>query len=136
MSNILKNRGGRPEINYPYLWEMYHIQWEKGDITEKNMIEWLGLKKTTLYKLSKKYKKELYKDKMNTVLEHEQLVLKYILENKEFDKNFHEEIFCINHDIARNALKISSPAIINILKKLENKNKIIKIKKGIWKLKT
>ncbi|MEG2985090.1 MAG: hypothetical protein RR835_10335 [Peptostreptococcaceae bacterium] len=136
MSNIVKNRGGRPGIKYPYLWEMYHIQWERGDITEKNMMDWLGLKRTTLYKLSKKYKKELYKDKMSTVIENEQLLLEYILENKKFDKNFCEEIFCINHETARNTLKISSPAIINIIKKLESEGKIIKIKRGIWKIKT
>ncbi|MBZ9626394.1 hypothetical protein G9F71_026690 [Clostridium sp. FP2] len=62
--------------------------------------------------------------------------MEYILENKEFDKDFHEEIFCINHEVAKNALKISSPAIINIIKKLASKCKIIKIKRGIWKIKT
>ena len=58
--NQIKNKGGRPSIKYPYLWDMYHIQWENGDITEKEMMNWLGLKRTTLYKLSKQYKNSLY----------------------------------------------------------------------------
>lgn len=53
---------GRPKMEYPPLWEMYYVQWKSKNenrITAKECMEQLGLKRTTFYKLAKKYEEEI-----------------------------------------------------------------------------
>lgn len=128
------NKLGRPAIKYPYLWEMYFIQWEKGAITQKNMMDWLGLKKTTLYNLSSKYKKEVYKNqqKVKKVINYKQLLLEYIEEHEELISDVFQ--FHINHKELKKKLKISSPTILKILNDLEKEEKIHKESRGVWKM--
>lgn len=52
---------GRPKAEYPKLWEMYYIQWKSGQITAKECMEHLDLKRTTFYKLAKGYESKLIK---------------------------------------------------------------------------
>lgn len=47
---------GRTAIDYPAEWETYYAKWCNGDITAKEFMCRLGLKRTTFYKLVKKYK--------------------------------------------------------------------------------
>lgn len=49
---------GRPKAVYPKLWEMYYAQWISNGITAKEAMEVMNLKRTTFYKLVKKYKEE------------------------------------------------------------------------------
>lgn len=52
---------GRPKAEYPKLWEMYYFQWKSGQITAKECMEQLALKRTTFYKLAKDYELRLIK---------------------------------------------------------------------------
>lgn len=57
---VAKQKGqhlGRPKAEYPPLWEMYYTQWKNKEsgITAKECMDQLGLKKTTFYKLVKKF---------------------------------------------------------------------------------
>ncbi|MBU5228154.1 recombinase family protein [Clostridium senegalense] len=52
---------GRPKAKYPKLWEMYYFQWKSGQITAKECMEQLDLKRTTFYKLAKDYESKLIK---------------------------------------------------------------------------
>lgn len=47
---------GRPIVVYPPMWEMYFAQWKDGDITAKEFMNNVSLKRTTFYKLVKQYK--------------------------------------------------------------------------------
>lgn len=49
---------GRPNITYPPLWDMYYLQWKSGGITAKEFMESVNLKRTTFYKLIKRYTEE------------------------------------------------------------------------------
>lgn len=49
---------GRIPIAYPDNWEEFYALWERGDITAKEFMSAANLKKTTFYKLLKKYKEE------------------------------------------------------------------------------
>lgn len=49
---------GRFPIAYPDNWKELYILWERGNITAKEFMSATGLKKTTFYKLIKKYKEE------------------------------------------------------------------------------
>jgi DNA invertase Pin-like site-specific DNA recombinase len=42
---------GRPKAEYPKRWDDVYSQWKKGDITAKQAMDTLGLKRTTFYKL-------------------------------------------------------------------------------------
>ncbi|MGL5352143.1 MAG: hypothetical protein ACRDA5_02310 [Clostridium sp.] len=46
---------GRPKIEFPNLWDWYYPLWKKNDITAKECMESLGLKRTSFYKLVKQY---------------------------------------------------------------------------------
>lgn len=46
---------GRPVAQYPESWEPVYQQWKDGEITAKEAMVSLGLKRTTFYKLAKKY---------------------------------------------------------------------------------
>lgn len=46
---------GRKEIEYPKEWEFYYKRWESKEITSKEFMENMGLKKTTFFKLKKQY---------------------------------------------------------------------------------
>ena len=46
---------GRPETEYPGNWKEVYDQWKSGDITAVKAMQALQLKKTTFYKLVKKY---------------------------------------------------------------------------------
>jgi len=142
--NQIKNKGGRPSIKYPYLWDMYHIQWENGDITEKEMMNWLGLKRTTLYKLSKQYKNSLYdevrknnrkeKDKKDKKDKDKENVIEYIKENTKYSNKLKKDIFCIKHETMMSKCELSSPTILKIIKDLEKERDLIKIKRGNWEI--
>lgn len=49
---------GRIAVDYPKDWESNYYEWQNGNITAKTFMNRLGLKRTTFYKLVKKYKKE------------------------------------------------------------------------------
>ena len=49
---------GRFPISYPDNWSELYTLWERGDITAKEFMSAANLKKTTFYKLVKKYKEE------------------------------------------------------------------------------
>ncbi len=49
---------GRPEVDYPENWNGIYKMWKQGDITATSAMEKLGLKRTTFYKLVKKYESE------------------------------------------------------------------------------
>ena len=54
--NVAKRQGkhmGRPKLEKPKEWDKYYDMWKSGDITAKGVMEALGLKKTSFYKLSK-----------------------------------------------------------------------------------
>ena len=46
---------GRPKAEYPDQWEVYYPKWKEGEITAVEMMEKLGLKRTTFYELVKRY---------------------------------------------------------------------------------
>lgn len=46
---------GRPRTEYPMGWKEMHDSWKSGDITATAMMEQLGLKRNTFYRLVKKY---------------------------------------------------------------------------------
>lgn len=46
---------GRPAVSFPDNWELYFKQWKAGTITAKKFMDDLQLKRTTFYKLIKKY---------------------------------------------------------------------------------
>lgn len=46
---------GRPKIDFPKEWEMIYLQWKAGTITAKCAMEQLGMKRSSFYKLVKKY---------------------------------------------------------------------------------
>lgn len=47
---------GRPQAEYPAEWEQIYSQWQDGNITATKAMELLDMKRTTFYKLVKKYK--------------------------------------------------------------------------------
>lgn len=47
---------GRPSIKYPANWIQVHSRWIDGDITARNAMELLNLKRSTFYKLSREYR--------------------------------------------------------------------------------
>lgn len=47
---------GRPQAEYPAEWDQIYSQWQDGDITATKAMELLDMKRTTFYKLVKKYK--------------------------------------------------------------------------------
>ena len=49
---------GRLPIAYPDNWDELYVLWKNGDITAREFMSATGLKKTTFYKLVKKYKEE------------------------------------------------------------------------------
>ena len=49
---------GRPVIDFPKEWDAIYRLWHNGDITAKYAMEQLSLKRTTFYKLVKKYESE------------------------------------------------------------------------------
>ena len=54
--NVAKRQGkhmGRPKLEKPKERDKYYDMWKSGDITAKGVMEALGLKKTSFYKLSK-----------------------------------------------------------------------------------
>ena len=60
--NELKKRNngkgiGRPEIDYPNNWSRQYVRWNNKDITAKEFMDSLNLKRTTFYKLLNKYEK-------------------------------------------------------------------------------
>lgn len=57
--DIAKAQGkhlGRPQADYPTEWDQIYNQWQDGDITATKAMELLDMKRTTFYKLVKKYK--------------------------------------------------------------------------------
>lgn len=46
---------GRPKAEYPDQWDVYYVKWKEGEITAVEMMEKLGLKRTTFYELVKRY---------------------------------------------------------------------------------
>lgn len=46
---------GRPRIEFPENWEEYYRQWKSGEITARNAMTLMGLKKDSFYRLVKKY---------------------------------------------------------------------------------
>lgn len=63
---LAKEKGkhlGRPKATYPTLWEMYYVQWKSGSITAKECMEQLELKRTTFYKLAKRYDEDINEDR-------------------------------------------------------------------------
>ncbi|WP_096636396.1 recombinase family protein [Clostridium cochlearium] len=57
---IAKAKGkhlGRPKAKYPDNWKQIYTRWQNGEIKAVEAMELLGLKKSTFYKLVKKYKK-------------------------------------------------------------------------------
>lgn len=55
---IAKAKGkhlGRPKAEYPKNFELYYTQWKNKDITAVKAMEFLGLKRTTFYKLVKEF---------------------------------------------------------------------------------
>lgn len=53
------NPTGRPPASYPKQWEKYYSLWKNGNITAKECIAELGLKRATFYKLVNRYEVEL-----------------------------------------------------------------------------
>ncbi|MDY4607281.1 MULTISPECIES: recombinase family protein [Clostridium] len=55
---IAKSQGkhlGRPKTEFPVKWEEQYTKWKAGEITATNMMDQLGLKRNTFYRLVKKY---------------------------------------------------------------------------------
>lgn len=46
---------GRPRIEFPENWDEYYRQWKDGEITARNAMTLMGLKKDSFYRLVKKY---------------------------------------------------------------------------------
>lgn len=46
---------GRPRIEFPENWDEYYRQWKAGEITARNAMTLMGLKKDSFYRLVKKY---------------------------------------------------------------------------------
>lgn len=46
---------GRPKTEFPSQWEEQYTKWKVGEITATNMMDQLGLKRNTFYRLVKKY---------------------------------------------------------------------------------
>lgn len=46
---------GRPATDFPEQWEQVHSEWKSGSITATKAMELLNMKRTTFYKLAKKY---------------------------------------------------------------------------------
>lgn len=62
---IAKEQGkfkGRKAIKFPSDWESIYSKWKNRDITGKNAMEQLGLKRNTFYNLIKKYESEVKKN--------------------------------------------------------------------------
>lgn len=58
---IAKAKGkhlGRPKAKYPDNWKQIYTRWQNGEIKAVEAMELLGLKKSTFYKLVKKYKEK------------------------------------------------------------------------------
>lgn len=57
--SLKKGKGatGRPNATYPENWEQVYKEWQSGKITAVKAMEFLGLKRTTFYKLVKNYKR-------------------------------------------------------------------------------
>ena len=56
---IAKAKGkhlGRPKAKYPYNWQVIDTRWQNGEIKAVEAMDLLELKKSTFYKLVKKYK--------------------------------------------------------------------------------
>lgn len=49
---------GRPSAEFPVEWENYYSEWKQGNITAKDFMDSLDLKRTTFYKLVKIYEAE------------------------------------------------------------------------------
>ncbi|WP_042275537.1 recombinase family protein [[Clostridium] dakarense] len=65
---IAKSEGrhlGRPKAEYPYNFEQEYKNWKQGNQTAKVTMESLGLKRTTFYKLVKKYEEDEQQDFTN-----------------------------------------------------------------------
>ena len=50
---------GRPKAEYPDDWDDVYMEWKNKNITAKEAMEQLGLKRTTFYKLAKLYEGNL-----------------------------------------------------------------------------
>lgn len=48
---------GRPKIEYPSDWAQVYVAWKSGGISARMAMERLGLKKTTFYKLVRRYER-------------------------------------------------------------------------------
>ena len=56
-----QNKGvkfGRPKAEYPAEWEENYKAWKKGEITATAAMEKMGTKRTTFYKLVKRYEQK------------------------------------------------------------------------------
>lgn len=60
IENALKKgvKFGRNKVERPTMWEMYYTQWKSGQITAKEMMETLDLKRTTFYRLVREFEEE------------------------------------------------------------------------------
>ena len=57
--DIAKSKGkhlGRPAVSYPENWQAVYDRWKGKEITARQAMEELGLKRTTFYKLAEAYK--------------------------------------------------------------------------------
>lgn len=50
---------GRPKANFPENWENTYNEWKSGSITAVQAMKYLGLRKTTFYKLVNEYEKSV-----------------------------------------------------------------------------
>lgn len=46
---------GRPNAEFPHEWNLYYEKWRSGELTAKKCMDTLNLKRSTFYKLVKKY---------------------------------------------------------------------------------
>lgn len=50
---------GRPAADFPEQWEQVYSEWKSGSITATKAMALLNMKRTTFYKLAKKYSQNL-----------------------------------------------------------------------------
>lgn len=48
---------GRPKVEYPENWEEYYRRWRANEISAREAMQYMGLKKDSFYRLAKKYEK-------------------------------------------------------------------------------
>lgn len=60
---VAKEKGkrfGRPAAEFPSTWKIVYTEWKAGNKTATDAMQELGLKRTTFYKLAKKYETQLH----------------------------------------------------------------------------